>query len=87
MLLPPQLQRGRNYTIQLGGVAGAGGPLDFSFEFFPDTRRRPDARRGRRTSACELPGIPAFGGCPPLVKAAARITVQAVPAAACAWPS
>jgi hypothetical protein len=77
MLLPPLLQRGRNYTIQLGGVAGAGGALDFSFEFFADSDG--DRTLDEAPDKClRLRGIPRFGGCPPLVKGAARVTVQGV---------
>jgi hypothetical protein len=32
----PAFQRRVAYTIQVGGVAGAGGPLDFTWDFFPD---------------------------------------------------
>ena len=78
MLLPPLLQRDRKYAIQLGGTAGVGGPLDFSFEFFPD--RDGDRTLDEAPDKCPtLRGIPRFGGCPPVVKAAVRVAVQDVP--------
>ena len=78
MLLPPQLQRGKNYTIQIGGAAGVGGLLDFSFEFFAD--RDGDRILDETPDKClRLRGIPLFGGCPPIVRGAARVTTQGAP--------
>ena len=72
VLLGPQVRGGRNYTIQVGGVADAGGTLDFSFEYFRD--RDGDGVLDEQPDKCRtLPGIPAFGGCPPLVPGTAVI--------------
>jgi hypothetical protein len=72
-VLLPSLDRGINYTIQVGGANGAGGPLNFRFDFFPDTDGdgvRDDAPDECRTQA----GIERFGGCPPELRAAPRIS-------------
>jgi hypothetical protein len=75
LLLRPQLRRGRNYTIQLGGVNDAGGLLEFSFESFPD--RDGDGVLDEAPDKClRLAGIAAFGGCPPLVRGAPRVSVR-----------
>lgn len=68
------LRAGRGYTIQVGGVGGIGGPLDFTFEFFPD--RDGDEVFDEAPDKClRLAGIPAFGGCPPVVRGSPRLTV------------
>jgi hypothetical protein len=72
MLRQRSLGRERNYTVQVGGVNGAGGVLDFRFTYFPDTDgdgvldEQPDECRRMR-------GIAAFGGCPPVVRGSPRI--------------
>jgi hypothetical protein len=54
----------RAYTVQIGGVGGAGGPLDFSFAFFGD--RDGDLVLDVEPDECpRLRGIRAAGGCPP----------------------
>jgi hypothetical protein len=71
------LRAGRGYTIQVGGVGGAAGPLDFAFEFFAD--RDGDELFDEAPDKClTLPGIPAFGGCPPLVRGSSRVLVAGV---------
>ena len=68
------LRAGRGYTIQVGGVNGAAGPLDFGFEFFSD--RDGDEMFDEAPDEClSLPGIPAFGGCPPVVRGSSRVLV------------
>jgi ribosomal protein S17 len=68
------LRRGRGYTIQVGGVNGAAGPLDFAFEFFPDEDG--DEVFDAAPDECRtLPGIPAFGGCPPVVRGSSRVLI------------
>jgi len=59
------LKRHTNYTFQVGGVNGAGGPLTFKLEYFPDTDGDsiPDAIDDCKT----VPGIP-NSGCPPVLK-------------------
>jgi hypothetical protein len=72
VLLQEEIRRDRNYTIQVGGVNGAGGPLDFRFTFFPDTDG--DGIIDEQPDRCRrLRGIAAFGGCPPVVRGGPRI--------------
>ena len=69
----PRVRGGTNYTIQVGGANNAGGPLGLVMDYFPDTDGdgvlddEPDKCRTR-------PGIRAFGGCPPELRASARIS-------------
>jgi ribosomal protein S17 len=71
------LRAGHGYTIQVGGVNGAAGPLDFAFEFFAD--RDGDELFDEAPDKClTLPGIPAFGGCPPVVRGSSRVLVANV---------
>jgi hypothetical protein len=71
------LRAGRGYTIQVGGVGGAGGPLEFAFEFFAD--RDGDEMFDEAPDKClTLPGIPAFGGCPPVVRGSSRVLIANV---------
>jgi hypothetical protein len=64
VLLQRQIKAHAEYTIQVGGVNAAGGPLDFKFTFFPDTDGdgvlddAPDHCRRQK-------GIAADAGCPP----------------------
>lgn len=68
------LRAGRSYTVQVGGVNGAAGLLDLAFEWFPD--RDGDEVFDEAPDKCaDLPGIPAFGGCPPVVRGSPRLTV------------
>jgi hypothetical protein len=60
----PAFQRGTAYTIQLGGVADAGGALDFTWDFFPD--RDGDGVLDEVPDRCpSIPGPTAESGCPP----------------------
>jgi hypothetical protein len=73
--LQPEIHGGRNYTIQLGGVGGIGGPSSFSFEYFQDTDG--DQVLDEDPDKClRLAGIRAFGGCPPAVRGSVRLTVN-----------
>jgi hypothetical protein len=73
-LIERPLRAGHHYTIQVGGVNGAGGLLDFSFEFFPD--RDGDEIFDEAPDECpRLPGIATFGGCPPLVHGLSRLSI------------
>jgi hypothetical protein len=73
--LEDPIRGGRNYTIQLGGVGGAGGPLNFSFEWFQDTDG--DTVLDEDPDKClRLAGIRAFGGCPPAVRVSPLLTVN-----------
>jgi hypothetical protein len=57
---------GKAYTFQVGGVGGAGGPLSFKLEYFPDADGDDvlDALDKCKTT----PGIERFGGCPPSLR-------------------
>ena len=61
----------KNYTIQVGGAAGAGGALTFKADFFPDTDG--DGVLDDQLDKCKtVPGIERFGGCPPELKVVAE---------------
>jgi hypothetical protein len=72
LILNKEVQAGRAYTVQVGGVAGpggviAGGPLSFELDFFADTDG--DGVYDAIPDHCKTtPGIDAFGGCPPPLK-------------------
>lgn len=61
----------RNYTIQVGGAASAGGPLNLSLDFFPD--RDGDGILDALDKCRSVPGIERFGGCPPELRVAPSI--------------
>jgi len=68
----PSVEAGRAYTVQVGGLGGAGGVLDFSFLFFGD--RDEDGVLDEQPDRClSRPGIPAAGGCPPRLNASASL--------------
>jgi hypothetical protein len=72
-----QLRRQQNYTVQVGGVASAGGPLDFHLTYFRDSDG--DGILDDQPDACQtVPGIPAFGGCPPTVRGVVRLTFDRI---------
>ena len=80
LLLQPELRARGNYTVQVGGVNGAGGPLALGFTWFPD--RDGDGVLDEQPDKCpRIRGIGAFGGCPPLVRGSATITVSNLPGA------
>jgi hypothetical protein len=65
--LLPTLKAGKSYTIQVGGVGGAGGPIGLKATFFPDTDA--DGILDDQPDKCKTtPGIERFGGCPPELK-------------------
>jgi hypothetical protein len=71
-ILLPSVSKGTNYTIQVGGANGAGGPLDLLFDYFPDTDG--DGVLDDAGDKCpRQPGIERFGGCPPELRSAPRI--------------
>ena len=76
-VLLPRVAKGTNYTVQIGGVGGAGGALDFRFTFFPD-RDNDDILDEQPDRCPDAQGISEFGGCPPPVRAVPRISVGAV---------
>jgi hypothetical protein len=72
-VLIPKVRRGTDYTIQVGGANGAGGPLNFLFDYSPDTDA--DGILDDVPDRCRtLPGIERLGGCPPELRAAPRIS-------------
>jgi hypothetical protein len=76
-LVIPRVSAGTNYTIQVGGANGAGGPLNLEFTYFPDTDGDgilDDAPDKCRRQA----GIPRFGGCPPELRSTPRVLYQSV---------
>lgn len=60
------LEGSKNYTIQVGGVAGAGGPLSLLMETYPDTDG--DGQLDALDKCKDVPGIDAAGGCPPSLR-------------------
>ena len=58
------------YTVQIGGVAGAGGP-DSTSTYFPD---RDEDDEFDQLDKCPTVAGTAFGGCPPELKARAALT-------------
>lgn len=72
-VLIPRVSAGTNYTIQVGGANGAGGPLNFLLDYFPDTDG--DGILDDAPDKCRTqPGIERFGGCPPELRAAPRLS-------------
>jgi hypothetical protein len=63
----------RNYTIQVGGAGGVGGPLNLKVEYFPD--RDGDGVFDPIDDCPTTAGI-GNGGCPPELRARARVSVD-----------
>jgi hypothetical protein len=61
------------YTVQLGGVGGAGGPLNFEADYFPD--RDEDGEFDALDKCPRVAGT--VGGCPPELKAVPAINYLA----------
>jgi hypothetical protein len=68
-VLLPDVRKGTNYTVQVGGRADAGGPLDFQLSYFPD--RDDDGRFDADDDCVNRPGT--SSGCPPELRATPRI--------------
>ena len=69
----PRVSGRTNYTIQVGGANGAGGPLGLQFDYFPDTDG--DGILDELPDKCpRQPGIERFGGCPPELRSSPRVT-------------
>jgi hypothetical protein len=64
----------RNYTIQVGGVNGAGGAMTLKVDFFADSDA--DGVLDALDKCRSVPGIERFGGCPPKLDTNARISVD-----------
>ena len=60
------VERGKSYTFQVGGVNGAAGPLNFTLEYFPDADG--DGVLDALDKCPATPGIERFGGCPPSLR-------------------
>jgi hypothetical protein len=82
MILTDEVQAGRAYTVQVGGVAGpggmiAGGPLSFELDYFADTDG--DNVLDAQDSCKRTPGPEAFGGCPPALNVSPLINFDKLP--------
>jgi hypothetical protein len=64
----------KSYTIQVGGVAGAGGVFTLRSDFFPD--RDGDGVLDALDKCDDAQGISRFGGCPPKLDTNARLSVD-----------
>jgi hypothetical protein len=74
-VLLPTVRAGTNYTIQVGGANGAGGPLSLLFDYFPDTDG--DGILDDAPDKCrKQAGIERFGGCPPELRSTPRVLYQ-----------
>ena len=62
----------RNYTIQVGGADGIGGPLNLKVDYFPDRDR--DCQIDDLDRCPTVAGIERFGGCPPELSSRPRLT-------------
>jgi hypothetical protein len=69
--LPLELKRNGNYTIQVGGAGGAGGPTTLSVDYFPDTDA--DGEYDPLDKCPQVAGIARFGGCPPELRVAPSV--------------
>jgi hypothetical protein len=67
----------RNYTIQLGGVGGAGGPATLKIDAFADTDG--DGALDELDKCKTVPGIEAAGGCPPSLRGRVSPSVSWAP--------
>jgi hypothetical protein len=76
-VLLPEVRRGTNYTVQVGGAGDTGGPLDLELTYFPD--RDADGVLDALDKCDRRRGIEAFGGCPPELRSAPRIRFDGVP--------
>ena len=73
----PRVSGRTNYTIQVGGANGAGGPLGLQFDYFPDTDG--DGVLDDLPDKCrKQPGIERFGGCPPELRSTPRVSYQSL---------
>jgi hypothetical protein len=70
-VLLPDVRRGRNYTVQVGGLNNSGGPLQLRLEYFPD--RDGDGVLDALDECDRQRGIEAAGGCPPELRSTPRI--------------
>jgi hypothetical protein len=73
------LEGRKNYTIQVGGVAGAGGALSLLMESYPDTDG--DGQLDALDKCKDVPGIDAAGGCPPSLRGRVSPSISWAPGA------
>ena len=64
----------KNYTIQVGGIAGAGGVMTLKSDFFPDSDA--DGVLDALDKCKAVPGVERYGGCPPKLDTNARLSVD-----------
>ena len=64
----------KNYTIQVGGIAGAGGVMTLKSDFFPDSDA--DGVLDALDKCKAVPGVERYGGCPPQLDTNARLSVD-----------
>ena len=76
-ILIPEVRRGTNYTLQVGGAGATGGPLSLSLDWFPDTDA--DGVFDTLDTCRRQRGIERLGGCPPQLRATPRISYAGVP--------
>ena len=67
----PEVRKGTNYTIQVGGAGDTGEPVNLQFSYFSD--RDGDEVLDALDKCDNRRGIEAFGGCPPELRSAPRI--------------
>ena len=75
-VLLPEVRKGTNYTVQVGGAGNTGGPVDFELSYFPD--RDGDGVFDALDTCAGRPGIEAAGGCPPELRSAPRIRYDSI---------
>jgi hypothetical protein len=69
----PTVRKNHSYTVQVGGAGDTGGPLKFDLSYFRD--RDGDGVLDEEPDKCiSRPGIRRFGGCPPELRAAPRLS-------------
>lgn len=77
--LAPNVKKGHAYTLQVGGVGGAGGPLNIDVTFLPDSDGDGILDVGDQKDACPtVPGIARDGGCPPTLNVAPSVLFDRV---------
>jgi hypothetical protein len=77
-VLPFDLQKGKRYTVQIGGLqtaAGvASGPVSVTVNIALD--RDGDGVLDAQDTCPTVPGVPRFGGCPPAIASAVKTAFQ-----------
>jgi hypothetical protein len=74
-LIIPRVRAGTNYTIQVGGANGAGGPVNLEFTYFPD---RDGDRVLDAIDDCPRQAGVGNSGCPPELRSAPRVLYQSL---------